>query len=328
MLRIPFEQLKQEFKRVLLQLSFPEEKAELCASIFAGNSRDGVHSHGLNRFPVFVQYVKDGLVDPAASPFLLHTNGVIETWHGNLGPGMYNATLAMNRSIELAKQHGTGVVAMQHTNHWMRGGTYGWQAAEAGCIGICFTNAIAGMPAWGGAEPVLGNNPLVIAVPRKEGHIVLDMAMSQFSYGKMQEYELKHESLPVAGGYDEAGQLSTDPAAIRKTKRALPVGFWKGSGLALLLDVVLVALSGGRSTARITADKKEYGVSQCFISLHKPDLHAGLIEEILHYTKNSTPDKPGGRISYPGENTLRTRLQSEKEGVPVNEEIWSQLLKM
>ncbi len=300
MKRIPFDQLQQTFKDILLQLSFTEEKAALCASIFAANSRDGVHSHGLNRFPVFVQYVKDGLVNPAAEPTLQNSNGLIETWNGNLGAGMYNATRAMERAIELAGGSGIGCVALQNTNHWMRGGTYGWQAADAGCIGICFTNAIAGMPAWGGATPVLGNNPLVIAVPRKEGHIVLDMAMSQFSYGKMQEYELKHEQLPVPGGYDDTGNLTTNPSAIRANKRALPIGFWKGSGLALVLDIVLTALSGGRSTAKITADKKEYGVSQCFICLRQPDMHAALVEEILQYTKESEPATPGGRISYPG----------------------------
>jgi len=328
MIRIPFEQLQQEFKRVLLQLNFPEEKAVLCAGIFAGNSRDGVHSHGLNRFPVFVQYVKDGLVNPAAEPALLERNGILETWNGHLGPGMYNATLAMSRAIALAKTNGIGCVAMQNTNHWMRGGTYGWQAADAGCIGICFTNAIAGMPAWGGTNPVLGNNPLVIAVPYEKGHIVLDMAMSQFSYGKMQEHELKQELLPVAGGYDARGQLSNDPAVIRQTKRALPIGFWKGSGLALVLDVVLTALSGGRSTARITADKGEYGVSQCFICLHRPDMHTALITEILHYTRSSTPASPGGHIAYPGENTLKKRLRSEKEGVLVNEDIWKQVQQL
>ena len=70
------------------------------------------------------------------------------------------------RAISIAKENGIGCVVLKNTNHWMRGGTYGWQAADAGCIGICFTNTIANMPPWGGKEPKLGNNPLVIAVPR------------------------------------------------------------------------------------------------------------------------------------------------------------------
>lgn len=210
----------------------------------------------------------------------------------------------------------------------MRGGTYGWQAADAGCIGICFTNAIANMPAWGGKDAVLGNNPLVISIPRTEGHVVLDMAMSQFSYGKMHEYELNKETLPFAGGYDEAGNLSTDPVDIRKSQLALPIGFWKGSGLALVLDLLAVGLSGGWSTQKITDGAVETGVSQCFICVYRPDMHASLIEEVLRYTKNSTPINPEKKVTFPGERTVHTRLENEKNGIPVNAEIWKQLLDM
>lgn len=327
-MRISFHRLQAEFKRILLSLSFNDDLAETCATIFATNSQDGVYSHGLNRFPAFVDLVKKGLIQISATPRLLETIGTIERWDGNLAPGISNATHCMNRAIELAKANGIGCVAIKNTNHWMRGGSYGWQAAEAGCIGICFTNAIANMPAWGGKEPVLGNNPLVIAIPRAGGHIVLDMAMSQFSYGKMQEYELKGAGLPFPGGYDEEGNLSTDPVAVRKTKLALPIGFWKGSGLALVLDLLAVALSGGRSTEKITADVDETGVSQCFICLHQPDMHPQLIEEILQYTKNSEPIDPENPVAYPGENTLRTRKDNQENGIPVNETIWQRLKEM
>lgn len=327
-MRIPLQELKNEFERILLKRSFPATAASLCADIFASNSRDGVYSHGLNRFPVFVKLVQKGLVLPNAVPTLLEKMGAIERWDGNAGPGMANAKYCMDRAIELAKTNGIGCVAIRNTNHWMRGGTYGWQAADAGCIGICFTNATMSMPAWGGKEPVLGNNPLVIAIPRAEGHVVLDMAMSQFSYGKMQEYELKGEQLPYPGGYDKSGNLSKDPAAIRKTRLGLPIGFWKGSGLALVLDLLAVALSGGNSTAQISARADEFNVSQCFICIHQPDLHPSLIEEILSYTRNSTPLKAGTPVAYPGEHTLKTRMENEKLGVPVVEKIWEQVRLM
>lgn len=324
-MRIPYQQLQEEFKRVLLNLSFTIELAETCSAIFAANSRDGVYSHGLNRFPVFVDHIKNGVVKPEAQPELLETMGAIERWDGNLAPGMSNASHCMNRAIDLAKRNGIGCVAIKNTNHWMRGGTYGWQAADAGCIGICFTNATANMPAWGGKESVLGNNPLVIAVPRAGGHVVLDMAMSQFSYGKMQEYELRNELLPFPGGYDEHGDLSHDPAVIKKTKLALPIGFWKGSGLSLVLDLLVVALSGGRSTQKISEAQFETGVSQCFICIEQPAMQEDLIEQIITYTKSSSPLIPGTTVSYPGERTLKTRLENEKYGIPVNEEIWQQL---
>src|SRR5438128_12342850 len=103
-MRIPFSQLESEFKRVLLKYSFNEKKAALCAKLFAENSRDGVYSHGLSRFPVFVQYIKEGLVKPEAEPELINTTGLIEHWNGYRGPGMYNATICMQRAIDIAKE--------------------------------------------------------------------------------------------------------------------------------------------------------------------------------------------------------------------------------
>jgi len=327
-MKVSFETMQQEFERVLLALSFPGEKAHLCATVFAKNSLDGVYSHGVNRFPTFVGLVKEGLVKPEGDPVQIESLGNLERWHGNLGLGIYNATHCMNRAIGLAKENGIGLVSIQNTNHWMRGGTYGWQAADAGCIGICFTNAIAGMPPWGGKSPALGNNPLVIAVPRNEGHIVLDMAMSQYSYGKLQEYTLRGEHLPFPGGYDDQGELTYDPAVVQKNKRALPIGFWKGSGLALLIDILVTSLSGGRSTKQMTMDKKEYGVSQVFIAIHQKDYHRSLIEAILAYTKSAEPAKPGDTIAYPGENTMRTRIRNSREGIPVHDQVWESILKL
>jgi 3-dehydro-L-gulonate 2-dehydrogenase len=323
-MRIPFPLLKAEFKRVLLSLNFTDDKAEQCATIFAENSRDGVYTHGLNRFPTFVQHVKDGLVKPGNQPTKEGGFGAIEQWDGKLGPGMLNARFCMDRAVALANDNGIGCVAVKNTNHWMRGGTYGWQAADAGYIGICFTNTIANLPPWGGLEPRLGNNPLVIAVPRKEGHVVLDMAISQYSVGKLNQYKNNNEMLPLPGGYDNAGNLSTDPAAILQSTRLLPVGFWKGSGLSMVLDLLATMLSGGNSTAKITQSGAESGVSQVFICI-KPSSDqqtATLIEEIIAYSKTSRPEHEAATISYPGENTLKTRKRNLSEGVSVDERIW------
>lgn len=324
-MRISYEGLKAEFKRVLLLLSFSEAKAELCAGIFAANSLDGVYSHGLNRFPTFVDHVKDGLVKPDAEPEILRSMGSIENWEGNLAPGIYNATLAMDRAITMSKETGIGCVALKNTNHWMRGGTYGWQAADAGCIGICFTNTIANMPPWGGKEARLGNNPMVIAVPRPGGHVVLDMAMSQFSYGKLHDVSSKGKELPVPGGYNKAGALTTVPSEIIESYRALPIGFWKGSGLSFILDAMLTAITGGKSVKEVTDTKTESGVSQFFMCIYQSDFHETLIDDMIKYTKTSPPANEGDRVSYPGENTLATRLENEKNGIPVNEEIWNKI---
>ncbi|MFI5160403.1 MAG: 3-dehydro-L-gulonate 2-dehydrogenase [Sphingobacteriales bacterium] len=324
-MNIPFEILRSEFKRVLLSLDFSEDKAEQCAQIFAENSRDGVHSHGLNRFPTFVQYVKDGLVVPNAEPVKEGGFGSLEQWNGNLGPGMLNAKFCMERSISLATENGIGCVAIRNTSHWMRGGTYGWQAAEAGMIAINFTNTIANMPPWGGIDPRLGNNPLVIAVPRKDGPVVLDMAISQYSFGKLNLYKSKNEQLPWPGGYDSEGNITVDPSAIIESQRPLPIGFWKGSGLSLVLDLLATVLSQGQSTGTVTKNGSESGVSQVFIAIKPTGSQTEhMVEEILAYTKSSRVEE-GKEILYPGENTLRTRKKSLKEGVWVDERIWEKV---
>jgi 3-dehydro-L-gulonate 2-dehydrogenase len=323
-MRIPFAQLKAEFKRVLLSINFTDSKADECAEIFAQNSRDGVYTHGLNRFPTFVGHVKDGLVKPDQEPVKEGGFGAMEQYNGNMGPGMLNARFCMDRGIALANESGIGCVAIKYTNHWMRGGTYGWQAAEAGFIGICFTNTVANVPPWGGIDPRLGNNPLVIAVPREGGHVVLDMAISQYAVGKLQQYQSNDKSLPLPGGYDSDGHLSTDAGAILKSERLLPIGFWKGSGLSLVLDLLATVLSGGNSTAKITQSGNEAGVSQVFICI-KPSgggQTTALMEEIIAFTKTSAPENEDVTISYPGENTLKTREKNLSEGVLVDERIW------
>ena len=331
-MRIPFATLQAEFLRVLLKQGFTRDRAELCARLFAETSRDGVYSHGLDRFPAFIAAVQEGRVDPLVEP--VHTGGqaVYETWDGQRGAGNIAAFHGMNRAISLAGQHGLGCVALANTNHWFRGGSYGWQAAEANCIGICWTNAYPSMPAWGARECRLGNNPLVLAVPRKEGHVVLDFAMSLYSYGKMNTYQKSKEKLPFAGGFDRRGRLTRDPGKIAQSRRALPIGLWKGSGLALLLDLIATLLTGGRSTAQIGREKTEFAVSQVFLAfdLQKTpaaDLADQIVSEVIADFQTAAT-VPGERVRYPGQQTLSIRRENLKAGVPVDPEIWRRVLEL
>lgn len=329
-MKIPFDVMKSRFSEILIKLGFDKDKAEQCARIFAESSLDGVYTHGLNRFPSFVDMIRKGFIDSKAEAVLENSIGMMEQWNGKLAPGILNARSCMGRAIELAGEHGIGCVALRNTNHWMRGGTYGWQAADAGYIGICFTNTIANVTPWGGTDPRLGNNPLIIAVPRKEGHIVLDMAVSQYSFGKIMQYEAAGKELPFAGGYDEHGRLSTNPSVISATRRLLPIGFWKGSGLSLMLDLLASILSKGRSTADITSSGIESNLSQVFIALKMDESESSKahVEQILEFVKSSPPEDRDKPIAYPGEHTLYTRKFNLKEGIPVNEEIWNQVLSM
>jgi 3-dehydro-L-gulonate 2-dehydrogenase len=332
--RIPFDQVHKRLAEVLRRFGFGEERAQHCARMFAETTCDGVYSHGVNRFERFVSMVRNGSVDPQAGPRVVARFGAMERWDGQRGPGNLNAHAAMAQAIALSRKHGIGCVAMANTNHWMRGGTYGWQAADAGVIGICWTNTMPNLPPWGGTEPAIGNNPLVIAVPRANGHVVLDMAMSQFSYGALESYRKRGEFLPVAGGFDADGKLTRDPGAIEQSQRLLPVGFWKGSGLAVVLDMAAAMLSLGNATHQIANDPlRETALSQAFLAIDPRTLGDEakldpLADEIIASLRQGQPAEPGNAVRYPGENTLRFREENRRVGLPIDEAVWADISTM
>ena len=323
-------EMQTTLQHILLKQGFAHERAVQCAEVFTANTVDGVSTHGINRFPRFIQYIKDGLIDINATPVLKSSFGGIEQWNGNLGPGILNALQATERVMQLAKEHGIGCLALANTNHWMRGGTYGWKAAKAGFAFIGWTNTIANLPAWNAADSRLGNNPLVMALPYDEEAIVLDMAMSQFSFGAMEQAQLKGEKLPVLGGYDINGQLTDDPTAIIQSKRPLPIGYWKGAGLALLLDVLAAVLSSGLSTQEISRQHSEHGVSQVFIAIDLSRLHhyssiGSIIQDIIGHYHQSVPLHESKQITFPGEMVLQKRKQHLQNGIPVLAAIWQEV---
>ena len=331
MLRIPFEDLYAALHRAMRQLGLSEYRAAHCARLFAETTRDGIYTHGLNRFPRFSETVRNGSVDVNAEPTKTAGLGAIERWDGHRGVGNLNAHASMERAIALATQNGIGAVALANTNHWMRGGTYGWQAADQGLFAICWTNTLANLPVWGATTPTLGNNPIVIAIPHSGGHVVLDMAMSQFSYGSLSAYSKRGQHLPVDGGFDSAGNLTKDATAIEASQRALPIGYWKGSGLSLVLDMAAAMLSGGLSTHEIPLDPlRESGISQIFIAIDPRSLSTAeeinrIADGILQSLREATPVDLGKPIRYPGEQTLQVREENLRLGVPVDPEIWRQI---
>lgn len=327
---IPFEVLKEKLTVILSAKGFQKERAQRCALLFAKADLDGVRSHGINRFFLFLEFIEKGYVKPENEPVLESNIGMFERWNGQFGVGNLNAEFAMDRAIQLAAEFGIGCVALQFTNHWMRGGNFGWQAAEAGVIGICFTNTKPNMPAWGGSEPKLGNNPLVVGIPRKNGPVVLDMAMSQYAYGKMNLHAEKSEEMPFDAGFDQYGALTKSPEIILKNQLALPVGLWKGAGLSLILDMLASMLSGGNSTYQIDQNGDEYGLSQVFLCFDPKKLELSewmeeKVDLIISDLKASLVFE-GKSVRYPGENTMQIRTKNLKEGVPVSEILWARIL--
>jgi 3-dehydro-L-gulonate 2-dehydrogenase len=325
--RIALDDLFQKIEQVMQKVGFAPERARLIAEVLTENSCDGIASHGYNRVLFLADSVRRGKVNIDAEPQLVAQFGAWEQWDGQLGPGIINALACTDRAIELAREHSIGCVALRNTNHWLRPGKYGWRAAEAGFAFICWTNTIPNMPPWGGAEPRIGNNPIVLAVPRDAGPVVLDMAMSQFAFGQLELYRLRNQPLPVPGGYDAQGQPTTDAAAIIESGRPLPIGYWKGSGLSLMLDLLATLMSGGKSTFQLGQQSHEYGVSQVYlavdISRAAPQAAINqIVTDTLDSFRSAALAEDSEAIRYPGEYILATRQDNLANGIPVDREIW------
>ncbi len=334
-MRIPFEEVKATLKEILMGRNTPEPYAEEVAHVLAQNSLDGVYTHGINRFVALINSIELGSVLPTETACRVSGLGGYEIWDGRSGLGIVNARICTQRAIELAKTHGIACVSIRNSNHWLRGGTYGIMAAQAGMLGIIFTNARANMCAWGTMEHCLGNNPLVMAVPRKNGeHVIMDTSFSQYSYGKLQLAKLEGRTMPDPAGYDDEGNLSSDPTEVLRCKRLISMGKWKGSSIAMLLDLITSVSSFGYSSAAMAAMEgtDERACSQTFIiinpfALGEQEQADAIVDEALEMVLGATP-VPGETVRYPGQAMLGIRKENTQLGIPVHEKVWNKILSL
>ena len=331
MLRIMADEVFSTIKDILLSRALSPDKAEILSQIIFSNTLDGVYTHGINRFSRIVSNIDSGVLDVNAEMEKVSSCGVIETYDGHFGIGPVNAYHAVHRAVEIAHDKGTGIVALAHNNHWLRGGTYGLYAADHGCIAIAWSNTKPNMMPWGSSELRIGNNPLVISVPVDNGvHFVFDAAMSQFSYGKLEEYRLRGEMLPVDGGFDDEGKLTKDPCAIEKNSSVIPFGFWKGTSLSIALDLVAAVLSNGFTVMDVGMEGEERGLSQVFIVIDPSKISDG--ESIRKNTRKvlesitSCTARDGKKLRYAGERLAAAREDNLANGIPVHESVWKTVL--
>ena len=280
--------------------------------------------------------MKKGWVNPKAELKLEKDLGAIRVYNGNMAPGVLNALKGTDIAIELAQKYGIGMVGLKNTTHWMRGGTYGLYAAEKGYTAIMWTNTEACMPAWGGKDCKLGNNPFVMATPDMKGGIIqLDMAISQYAYGKLEVTRLAGKKLPFPGGFDKNGNLTDDPGTIEETRRILPIGYWKGSSFSFMLDILGSILTDGIGAADLDAEKTGScgGSSQVIIIIDSKKISEvekikETIEKAIKYVKNSELDENTKEILIPGEDYINFRKEHNEKGIFVDDKIWETIKKL
>ncbi|PKM55051.1 MAG: 3-dehydro-L-gulonate 2-dehydrogenase [Firmicutes bacterium HGW-Firmicutes-5] len=333
-MRLKFDEIYDEIKRAFVKNGLSEEKAAQCAKIHTESTYDGIYSHGINRVARFVEYIQKGWVDVNADPTVEKDLGAIKIINGNMGSGVLNALYATDAAIELADKNGIGMVGIKNTTHWMRGGSYGLHAARKGYIAIMWTNTESVMPPWGGKDCKLGNNPFVMAAPGNiEGEeLLLDMAISQYAYGKLQVTRLAGKKLPFPGGFDVDGNITDDPGAIEESMRIMPIGYWKGSSFSFMLDILGSLLTDGIGAVELDKAGKGScgGASQVIIIIDPRQITdakkmENTIKNAIDHIKSSAPSEKSTGIFVPGEDFTNFRKEHDEKGIFVDDSIWEEI---
>ena len=319
-----------------LKKYLPPEEADRLARIFADNSADGVHSHGMNRYPRYIKDMKSGICDPKVlKAEKVSGLGGLEVWDAHFGVGPLIAEQMGARAAELAMTHGIACCALRNNSHWLRAGRYSLQIARRGLYALCFTNTAQNLTPWGAKAHAIGNNPISAAIPRGDREpVMMDMSVSQYAYGKLEIMAQQGKMLDEPLGYDKEGNLTCDPGAISASGLMFPIAKWKGNALSMMLDFLAAGLSFGRTSLMIgPPDQGQAGMSQVFIAMNPAPLgDAG--EALEHLEKSidflhSLPQEEGiPPLHVPGENLEETRRRNLENGIPVTEKTWAAILAL
>ena len=220
------------------------DSAQIASALVEADLR-GVSSHGVMLVPMYVDRLNAGGVTRERRLDILHDVGAALVVDARGGMGQLSSPQAMGLAIQRAGRFGIGLVSVRNAHHFGAASRWAMQAARAGCLGIAMSNTTPLMPAPGGAERIVGNNPLAIAVPTEAGvEIVLDMALSAVALGKIRLAASAGQPIPDSWATDPSGVPTTDPEEA-VLGMLLPAAGHKGFGLALMIDVLTGVLSGG-----------------------------------------------------------------------------------
>jgi LDH2 family malate/lactate/ureidoglycolate dehydrogenase len=331
-IRISAKALADAVRILLVSEGVPDAIARVEADLMVEADRCGVPSHGVLMLPRLVAGLRDGRASRSPDVRLVLDHGATCVLDGDRGPGRFVSATAMDIAITKARVHGVGVCLARNTTHWGRAHAYATQAARAGMLGVCTTNAIPTMMQPGVPRAIVGNNPIAMAVPRGDGRdpVVLDLAMSQAALGKVATHAREGLAIPAGWGADRTGAPTQDPAAILASGLLLPMGGHKGLGLAIMLEMFTAALGGGafgHEIATSDATGLDPGASKLFLSLAPaafgdPDVFERRVDAMVEHLRRADPAHP---MPAPGERGWRARDEYDRDGIPIHAAVAAQL---
>jgi LDH2 family malate/lactate/ureidoglycolate dehydrogenase len=323
----------ERWTRALLEGSgLDAEPAATVAETLVWTSLRGVDSHGVARVPVYAERLQTGVLNNHPRPEVVSRDGAIAVVDGDHGPGQVAALVATDLSVELAREHGVGMVSVRRSGHFGAAGYYAMRAAEAGLVAIALTNSEPLVIPYGGAEAALGTNPIALAAPSAGGHIFnLDMATSQVAINRIFNARDEGRPIPEGWGVDEHGQTTTDPA---QAKFAVPLGGYKGYGLALMVEVLCGVLSGAGVRAGVgdlySGGKVRQNTGHFHLAIDPErtvgrDAFAGVLGGLLDDLRAIPPAAGFDEVLVAGDPEARARERRERDGIPIEPALWAKL---
>jgi len=334
----PAKRLETFITSVLAALGLPEQDAAVCAARMTDSDLRGVDTHGIFRLPHYCQRIGAGGINLRPKVRPVRENAVTARVDGDNGMGHVVVTFATELAIQKASEIGLAWVGTFNGNHAGAAAAYTTLALAHDMICMYMTVANGNhMPPWGGAEPILGTNPISVAIPAgEEPPIVLDMSTTVTSHGKVKLAAQKGESIPVGWMVDRKGQPLTDP------KRAaegflLPIGTYKGYGLNVVIGMLAGVLNGaafGRNVVDFNKDFVTRNNSGHMIlamrvdNFQTADTFKKEMDFVIREIRESKRMEGVDRIWLPGEiEYYRTRERLEK-GIPIAPAVLDELRKV
>jgi LDH2 family malate/lactate/ureidoglycolate dehydrogenase len=290
-------------------------------------------NQGVVRLAIYARRIREGGLRPNAVIAVVRESASAALLDGGNGFGQVVAHRAMTLAIAKARATGAGAVAARNSNHFGTASYFALMAARAGLVGLAFTNASPEMPPWGAAAALVGTNPWSIAVPSREGRpVVLDLSNATSGKGAIRHYAALGRRLPPDWAMDSTGRAVTDPSAAADAL-LVPIGGYKGYGIALMVDLLTGGLAGGIVGSRVGSPyrfERPQGVSHLAMALDPEafggaDALAEAVETLAHEVRGA-PRQPGvGAVYLPGDPEWERAREAQERGVALPEEAVARL---
>ncbi len=331
-MRVPIKDLRSIVNKLLVVNNLSIDQSEIIADYFIEADACGIASHGVSTLPAHINKLQSKGYNTEPEFNVIREGGAFAVIDGDNAMGVMSAVHCMKYAMKKCKDTGIFTVFSRNSNTYGSAFYYTMLASQSGLIGITFSNSPASMSVCGGSEKLLGTNPFAIAIPcNKEDPIVLDMATSKVAKSKINEARKNNEKIPLDWALNGEGKPTADPLEAIKGFM-LPMEGYKGTGIAMLIDILAGTLSGAAYLGNVgkfySTDGKCMNVGQTFVTIDPAQVYGENFYKLMDkYVETIRSSKSSGskKPSLPGDNKHRNRRDSIKNGIEMQREIVERL---